>query len=81
MKQLSEGTIKNRSVRRACADAIKHMFIQEEDFSFATSTLELAYSMVHVMEFTRMRAMEALFLLLEKVLKTSSNSMKVQISH
>lgn len=49
MKQLSEGTIKNRAVRRACVDAIRPMFIQEEDFSFATRSLELASTMVHVM--------------------------------
>lgn len=66
MKQLSESTIKNRAIRRACAEAIRHMFIQEEDFSFATRTLELASTMVHVMEFTRMRAMEALFSLIRK---------------
>ncbi len=47
-------------------DAIKHLFISEEDLSFATRALELAATMTHVMEFTRMRTMEAMFSLIRK---------------
>jgi hypothetical protein len=42
------------------------MFISEEDFSFGTRALELASNTVHVMEFTRMRTMEAMFSLIRK---------------
>ena len=42
------------------------MFISEEDFSFATRALELAANTTHVMEFTRMRTMEAMFSLIRK---------------
>jgi hypothetical protein len=42
------------------------MFVSEEDFSFATRALELASTTIHVMEFTRMRTMEAVFSLIRK---------------
>lgn len=37
-----------------------------EEFSFATRTLELAATLPHIMEFTRMRCLEALFALIRK---------------
>jgi dynein heavy chain 1, cytosolic len=58
--------MKQRAIRKACVDAIRHMFISEEDFSFATRALELAANTIHVMEFTRMRTMEAMFSLIRK---------------
>ena len=42
------------------------MFISEEDYSFASRALELASNTMHVMEFTRMRTMEAMFSLIRK---------------
>lgn len=66
VQQVSEGTLRNRQTRKACVEAIKHMFLSEEDFSFATRALELASQTIHVMEFTRMRTMEAMFSLIRK---------------
>lgn len=42
------------------------MFLSEEDLSFATRALEEASRMTHVMEFTRMRTLEAMFSLIRK---------------
>ena len=42
------------------------MFISEDDYSFATRALESASNMIHVMQFTRMRALEAFFSLIRK---------------
>jgi len=68
---LSQGTIQNRAVRKTCVSAIRHMFIVEDekdddDSSFATRTLEYASKVIHVMEFTRMRCLEAMFSLIRK---------------
>lgn len=39
---------------------------EEEDSAFATRTLEYASKVIHVMEFTRMRCLEAVFSLIRK---------------
>ena len=42
------------------------MFIAEDDYSFASRALETASNTQHVMQFTRMRALEAFFSLIRK---------------
>ncbi len=39
---------------------------EEDDTAFATRTLEYASKVIHVMEFTRMRCLEAMFSLIRK---------------
>jgi dynein heavy chain 1, cytosolic len=34
--QISESTLKNRNLRKICVESIKHLFLHEEDFSFAS---------------------------------------------
>lgn len=46
--------------------AIRSLFEGDDDECFATRSLELASTMTHVMEFTRMRCLEALFALIRK---------------
>lgn len=47
--QVSESTLKNRRIRKVCVDAIRDLFIHEEDFSFASRSLELSTRQTHVM--------------------------------
>jgi len=42
------------------------MFDDSEDPSFTTRTVELAENMSHIMEFTRIRVLEAFFCLIRK---------------
>ena len=64
--QLSEETLKIRTIRKQCVNAIRSLFEGDDDECFATRSLELASTMTHVMEFTRMRCLEALFALIRK---------------
>lgn len=64
--QVSESTLKNRKIRKVCVEAIKVMFIHEEDVCFASRAFAYASQQEHVMLFTRMRTMEALFSLTRK---------------
>jgi dynein heavy chain 1 len=60
---LDDGSAK---IRRKCVDSIKSMFDDSESPSFMTRCIELAQTKQHVMEFTRIRVLEALFALLRK---------------
>ena len=66
MNQLSEETLKMRTIRKQCVAAIRHLFEGDDDDCFATRSLELASTMTHVMEFTSMRCLEALFALIRR---------------
>lgn len=55
-----------RLIRKQCVAAIRPMFEGEDDDCFATRSLEYAASLTHVMTFTRMRTLEALFALIRK---------------
>ena len=52
-----------RSVRRKCVDSIRGLF--EED-GFITKTLDFAFALPHIMEFTRIRCLESMFALIRK---------------
>ncbi len=54
----------NGIVRRQCVDAIKSMFDGPE--SFVAKCLGYAENMPHIMEFTRIRVLEAMFALIRK---------------
>lgn len=66
MHQLSEETIKIRTIRKQCVTVIRPLFESDDDDSFVTRSLELASTLSHVMEFTKMRCLEALFALIRK---------------
>lgn len=72
MMQLSEETIQNRAVRKACVAAIRPHFeaaedaSASEDFSFITRVVEYSATQPHIMEFTRVRVLEAMFALLRR---------------
>jgi hypothetical protein len=67
MMHQSEEIMKNRQTRKACVEAIRPMFGNEEDeISFAQRTLDYAATQPHIMEFTRMRCLEAFFALIRK---------------
>jgi len=52
-----------RSVRRKCVDSIRGLF--EED-GFITKALDFAFTLPHIMEFTRIRCLESMFALIRK---------------
>lgn len=52
--------------RKQCVDAILPLFDDSESSSFMTSTVELAQTLPHVMDFTRIRCLEAFFALVRK---------------
>lgn len=64
--QVSESTMQNRRIRKVCVEAIQSLFVHEDDFSFASRAFAYAAQQEHVMVFTRMRTMEALFSLIRK---------------
>jgi hypothetical protein len=47
-------------------DYIKPLFDNSQGKSFVSTSLELAYNEAHVMVFTRIRALEALFALIRR---------------
>jgi hypothetical protein len=55
-----------RTIRKQCVNAIRPLFEGDDDDCFVTKSLELAATQPHVMEFTRMRCLEALFALIRK---------------
>jgi len=64
---LSEEVIQNRAIRKQCVAAIRPQFDGgDEDFCFATRALEYASTQPHIMEFTKIRCLEAFFALLRK---------------
>ena len=66
MKALSDEVVQNRRTRKVCVEAIKTMFDVEEEYCFGTRCLELAEHTPHIMEFTRMRCLEATFALIRR---------------
>ena len=52
--------------RKQCVDAMLPMFDDSESPSFMTSTVELAQTLPHIMDFTRIRCLEAFFALVRK---------------
>jgi len=63
-------------VRNRCVEVIEYFF--EGDNSFASQAIELASSMQHVMEFTKIRVIEATFALIRKGI---SNVLEYNESH
>ena len=55
-----------RTIRKQCVAAIRSLFEGDDDECYATRSLELASTMTHVMEFTSMRCLEALFALIRR---------------
>ena len=53
-------------MRKQCVDSVRSLFDDSEDQSFITRVLELAGSQPHIMEFTRIRVLEAFFCLMRK---------------
>ena len=67
MNKVSEDVLQARIVRKQCVAAIKPQFDGgEEDYCFVTRALEYAEKQPHIMEFTKIRVLEALFALLRK---------------
>ena len=59
--------LKARTTRRQCVAAIKPQFDGgDEDYCFVTRALEYSATQSHIMEFTRIRCLEAFFALLRK---------------
>mmetsp|Transcript_20729 Transcript_20729/g.31812 ORF Transcript_20729/g.31812 Transcript_20729/m.31812 type:complete len:256 (+) Transcript_20729:7036-7803(+) len=55
-----------RRIRKQCVDAISAMFDDSEGPSYMTKTIEHAESLTHVMEFTKIRALESFFALVRR---------------
>lgn len=64
IQQLSEEVVKSRAIRKQCVNAIRPMFVNDDDTTFATKALDLAQKQIHVMMFTRIRCLEAMFTLI-----------------
>ena len=53
-------------IRKQCVDSVQSLFDDSEDPSFITRVVELAESLPHIMEFTKIRVLEAFFCLMRK---------------
>ncbi len=63
IQQQSADVLYQRHVRKRCVDSIRVLF--EED-GFVTKALDYSMTLQHVMEFTRIRCLEAMFALIRK---------------
>ena len=67
MNAVADDVLQARATRKQCVAAIRPQFEGgDEDYCFATRALEHAATLGHVMEFTKVRCVEALFALLRK---------------
>ena len=67
MNQVSGDVLAARATRKQCVAAIRSQFEGgDEDYCFATRALEYASAQPHIMEFTKIRCLEAFFALLRK---------------
>jgi dynein heavy chain 1 len=65
-----------RDVRNRCVEVIEYFF--EGEHNFAAQAIDIAASMIHVMEFTKIRVIEATFALIRKGI---SNVLEYNESH
>ena len=67
MNVVSEDLLIARQIRKQCVAAIKPQFEgAEDDYCFVSRALEYAERAPHIMEFTKIRVLEAFFALLRK---------------
>lgn len=64
--QISDQNYEDNKIRDQCVESIKEMFNDSESPSFMTRAIEYAETLQHVMEFTKIRVLEAMFALVRR---------------